>query len=215
MTQLPPDAPSISQNGFVFRDLNKNGRLDIYEDSRRPIAQRVEDLLRQMTLEEKVGLMFQNIIPVGMDGELFHGNHWFGHYSTTHNVIDLCMNHYNVHSLPEPRLAATWYNNLQKLAERTRLGIPITISSDPRHGYSQLAGASEVTDAFSRWPEPIGLAAAGDPALVQEFGDIARQDLAVHHKSVRPATFQQQEAVRMILAEHFLEIHAGGFFMLA
>lgn len=176
MTQQLPDAPILTQDGITFRDLNKNGRLDIYEDPRRPIAERVEDLLRQMTLEEKVGLMFHNVIPVGMDGELFFGANWLGEYSTTHNVLDLKMNHYNVHALPEPRLAAAWYNKLQKLAERTRLGIPVTISSDPRHGYSQLAGASEVTDAFSRWPEPIGLAATGDPALVQEFGDIARQE---------------------------------------
>jgi beta-glucosidase len=176
MTQQPPDAPILAQEGITFRDLNKNGRLDIYEDPRRPIDERVEDLLQQMTLEEKVGLMFHNVIPVGMDGELFHGRHWTSEYSTTRNILDLKMNHFNVHGLPEPRLAAAWYNKLQKLAERTRLGIPVTISSDPRHGYSQLAGASEVTDAFSRWPEPIGLAATNDPALVQEFGDIARQE---------------------------------------
>lgn len=176
MTQLPPEAPVLTQDGITFRDLNKNGRLDVYEDSRRPIEERVEDLLRQMTLEEKVGLMFHNVIPVGMDGELFHGPHWMWEYSTTHNVLDLMMSHYNVHALPEPRLAVAWYNKLQKLAERTRLGIPVTISSDPRHGYNQMAGASEVTDAFSRWPEPIGLAATNDPELVQEFGDIARQE---------------------------------------
>lgn len=176
MTQLPPDAPILNQDGLTFRDLNKNGRLDIYEDPRRPIEERVEDLLAQMTLAEKVGLMFQNVIPVGMDGELFEGMHWGGMFSTLHNVLELNMNHYNVHAMPEPRLAAAWSNKLQKLAERTRLGIPVTVSSDPRHGYSQLSGASEVTDAFSRWPEPIGLGATDDPAVVQEFGDIARQE---------------------------------------
>ncbi|OQA18592.1 MAG: Periplasmic beta-glucosidase precursor [Chloroflexi bacterium ADurb.Bin360] len=176
MTKLPSDAPILTQDGLTFRDLNKNGRLDVYEDPRRPIEERVEDLLQQMTLEEKVGLMFHNVIPVGMDGELFHGMHWMWEYSTTHNVLDLKMSHYNVHALPEPRLAVAWYNKLQKLAERTRLGIPVTLSSDPRHGYNQMAGASEVTDAFSRWPEPIGLGATDDPELVQEFGDIARQE---------------------------------------
>lgn len=48
-----------TDNGFAFRDLNKNGRLDPYEDPRLPIDQRVEDLLAQMTLEEKAGLLFQ------------------------------------------------------------------------------------------------------------------------------------------------------------
>ena len=45
-----------------YRDLNKNGRLDPYEDRRRPIEERVEDLLSQMTLEEKAGLMFHTMI---------------------------------------------------------------------------------------------------------------------------------------------------------
>lgn len=178
MTAMTEQLSSLIQteDGFVFRDLNKNGKLDVYEDPRQPIEARVDDLLSQMTLEEKVGLMFHNVMPVGMDGELFHGRHWVSDYSTTHNVLELGMNHFNVHALPEPRLATTWYNKLQQLAERTRLGIPVTISSDPRHGYQQLSGASEVTDAFSRWPEPIGLAATGDLDLVQAFGDIARQE---------------------------------------
>src|SRR5689334_21990640 len=50
--------------GFVFRDRNKNGRLDPYEDPRRPIEERVEDFLAQMTLEEKAGMLFQRTIDV-------------------------------------------------------------------------------------------------------------------------------------------------------
>jgi beta-glucosidase len=53
--------------GQPFRDLNKNGRLDIYEDPRQPIEARVEDLLRQMTLEEKAGLLFINGAVVNED----------------------------------------------------------------------------------------------------------------------------------------------------
>ena len=48
-----------------FRDLNGNGALDPYEDPRRPIDERVEDLLAQMTLEEKAGLMYHT--PIGID----------------------------------------------------------------------------------------------------------------------------------------------------
>lgn len=46
-----PGAPRLTQGDLSFRDLNKNGRLDPYEDPRRPIDKRVEDLLSQMTLE--------------------------------------------------------------------------------------------------------------------------------------------------------------------
>ena len=47
---------------MAFRDLNKNGRLDPYEDPNQPIETRVEDLLSQMTLEEKAGQMFFSMI---------------------------------------------------------------------------------------------------------------------------------------------------------
>ena len=43
---------------YLFRDLNKNGKLDVYEDEQQPIEKRVQDLLKQMTLEEKAGMMF-------------------------------------------------------------------------------------------------------------------------------------------------------------
>ncbi len=45
--------PRLTEGGLSFRDLNKNGRLDPYEDPRRPVEERVADLLAQMTLEEK------------------------------------------------------------------------------------------------------------------------------------------------------------------
>jgi beta-glucosidase len=62
------------------------------------------------------------------------------------------------------------------LAERTRLGIPITISSDPRHAFSQNPLANLTAGSFSQFPEPTGLAATRDVELVQKFGDIARQE---------------------------------------
>src|SRR6476620_7430269 len=59
-----------TENGFSFRDLNKNGKLDIYEDPRQPIEARVEDLLKQMTLEEKAGLLFINGAVVNEDSSI-------------------------------------------------------------------------------------------------------------------------------------------------
>ena len=173
---LPQDAPHLSQDGQVFRDLNKNGRLDLYEDPRRPLEERVENLISQMTLEEKAGLMFHTIMPVGQDGSLVEAPNMFNPHPTSYFVQEKMLNHFNVHQLPAPRLAAEWHNKLQKLAEQTRLGIPVTISSDPRHGFSHNVAANLKADNFSQWPEPIGLAASGDEKLVREFGDIARQE---------------------------------------
>ncbi len=171
-----PDAPTLTQDGIEFRDLNKNGRLDPYEDPRCPIEERVEDLLAQMTLEEKAGLMFHTIISVNPDGTLAEEPNHFNPMTTTEMVLNRLMSHFNVHALPSPRLSVEWHNRLQKMAESTRLGIPVTISSDPRHAYSENPALGMVTSMFSQWPEPIGLAAIGDEDLTRQFGDIARQE---------------------------------------
>jgi beta-glucosidase len=156
--------------------LNKNGRLDVYEDPARPVAERVADLLAQMTLEEKAGLMFHTILAVGQDGELVEGMTPFGPMSTRAMVLEKNMSAFNVHEMPAPRLAVRWYNHLQELAEKTRLGVPVTISSVPRHGFSDNPLTSLASGNFSQWPEPIGLAALGDPQVVEQFADIARQE---------------------------------------
>lgn len=165
-----------TDDGFAYRDLNKNGRLDPYEDPRVPLEERVEDLLGQMTLEEKAGLLFQTMIAMNSDGTLSEGDGPFPTESTTEMVSRKLMNHFNILYGSAPRQIAEWYNRLQALAEETRLGIPVTISTDPRHAFSSNPGASFLAGAFSQWPEPLGLAAINDPALVEEFGDMARQE---------------------------------------
>ena len=72
LTALTAQQSSLfgTENGFAFRDLNKNGKLDIYEDPRQPIAARIDDLLGQMTLAEKVGLLFINGARVNADGSI-------------------------------------------------------------------------------------------------------------------------------------------------
>lgn len=167
---------SYTEDGFAFRDLNKNGRLDPYEDPRRSIEERVEDLLAQMTLEEKAGMMFHAMIAMNPDGTLAEGEGQFRPVYTSKMVKEQLMNHFNVLRGSEPRFMAEWYNRLQQLAEQTRLGIPVTISSDPRHAFSDNPATSFLAGPFSQWPEQPGLAAAGDEALVEEFGDIARQE---------------------------------------
>src|SRR6266700_160884 len=165
-----------TDDGFAYRDLNKNGCLDPYEDPRRPIEERVEDLLLQMTLEEKAGLLFHTIIGMNPDGTLNEGGGLFPIEPTTEMVRRKLINHFNVLVVAPPRQMAEWYNRLQSLAEETRLGIPVTISSDPRHHFSENPATSFMAGAFSQWPEPPGLSAINDPALVEEFGDMARQE---------------------------------------
>lgn len=148
-----------------------------YLDASLPIAERVEILLSQMTLEEKAGLFFQTVIGINPDGTLAEEPGEAGGGSTDEFVNGLKMNHFNIHQAPaDPAAFAEWHNRLQELAAATRLGIPVTISSDPRNSYSDNPLAALFAGAFSVWPEPMGLAAIGDEATVERFADIARQE---------------------------------------
>lgn len=60
----------ITEGKYQFKDLNKNGKLDAYEDWRLPMEKRIADLVSQMTLEEKAGLMFHPNIAVPESGEI-------------------------------------------------------------------------------------------------------------------------------------------------
>ena len=165
-----------TEEGFVYRDLNKNGKLDIYEDRRQPIEARVEDLLRQMTPEEKAGMLFINGSVVNADGSIEDkpGAPGLGGVASS-QIRDQRMNHFNLWEIPAPQVVAIWYNNLQRFAEQTRLGIPITIASDPRNHFSQNIFAM-AADGFSQWCEPLGFGAIGDPDLVRQFVEVVRQE---------------------------------------
>lgn len=162
--------------GFLYRDLNKNDKLDIYEDPRQPIEARIGDLLNQMTVEEKAGILFYNGALVNEDGSLDEkpGGDSPGIVARD-QVIDLKMNHFNLWRIPAGPMLAVWQNNLQQLAEQTRLGIPITIASDPRNHFSKTIFSMAAND-FSQWCETLGFAAINDPELVKEFADIVRQE---------------------------------------
>lgn len=163
-------------DNFEYRDLNSNGKLDPYEDPRLPVEARVADLLSRMNIAEKAGLMFQTFAAFVRDGgaSLLEGD--IRESAPGKMVLDQLMNHFNFPGITEPQLAAEWQNRMQLLAESTRLGIPITFATDPRHAFSNNPAVSERGGKFSKWPEPIGLAATNDPELVERFTDIARQE---------------------------------------
>ncbi len=146
-------------------------------DADRPIDERVELLLGEMTVEEKVGLFFQTMIAMGPDGALSDGDPAFGLPSTDEYVRERHMTHFNLLGVaPTAREIAQWHNRLQELAASTRLGIPVTISTDPRHSFTENPGTAMLSGPFSQWPDALGLAATRDEELVRTFGDIARQE---------------------------------------
>ena len=176
-----PEVKTITVDGFTFRDLNKNGKLDIYEDPGKTKEERVNDLLSQMTLEEKAGMMFVSMISMAKDGSLSEKPSLSDAFSfavpgTSNMMLSKHINHFNILAGTGKKEMAMWHNNIQKLAEKTRLGIPVVIATDPRNQFSTNPLASLFAGDFSLWPEPLGLAAIGDSALTANFANIARQE---------------------------------------
>ena len=182
--QLP--ATVMAESGLIrtdgnvtYRDLNKNGRLDLYEDPRQPIEDRVQDLLKKMTIEEKAGMMFYVPTRVNKDGTIEEepAKDFLASISPV-GVKEMDMRHithFNLFGVPAPDTLAMWYNRMQKHAEQTRLGIPLTISSDPRNqGGAGIFAMSAKT--FSMWPDPLGMAAIGDEKEMEHFANISRQE---------------------------------------
>ncbi|CAL5869068.1 uncharacterized protein PFLUO_LOCUS3296 [Penicillium psychrofluorescens] len=74
-------------------------------------------------------------------------------------------------------MVAKWHNAMQQCALlQTRLGIPITFSSDPRNHFTENTGTASRAISLSLWPETLGFAALRDTKLVERFADIARQE---------------------------------------
>lgn len=176
-------------DGALFKDLNKNGQLDVYEDWRRPVADRVDDLVSRMTVEEKAGLMVGPSLPMGPGGlpseqPVYGVNPFTGGPASlvSPGTTDALHKRHIVQFInrenKDPRTMATWLNAVQQIAEARRLGTPALFVTNPRNHYGAPAtfGIAEANSAFSQWPGPLGLAATRDAALVEEFASIAAQE---------------------------------------
>lgn len=161
----------------AYRDLNKNGKLDDYENVKLPVEKRVKDLIKQMTLAEKAGEIFQTYTMIDNSGKLSKQAYLTGGVTTDSLIIKKHINHFNLVGDASAKAIAQYNNLVQKLAEDTRLGIPVTFSTDPRHGYkeSDLSTAVAAGD-FSAFPEPIGFASIGDAKLMYDFGRLAAEE---------------------------------------
>ncbi|MCM2387442.1 glycoside hydrolase family 3 protein [Streptomyces albipurpureus] len=148
-----------------------------YLDPALPIERRVDDLLARMTLEEKAGQLFHTANVMNDDGTLLDRfDHANGIRPTAELVNDRHITHFNLLNGDDPEAIATWHNHLQRLAVDTRLGIPVTLSSDPRHGVFSSPATGQTIERLSRWPEHTGIAAIGDERTAREYGDVVRRE---------------------------------------
>jgi beta-glucosidase len=145
-----------------------------YQDPHLNVEQRMADLLARMSLEDKSGMMFHDMVAPGDVDAL---NSLVSLPSTRTLVSEFRLRHFNLlGAAPDGRQFAQWHNQLQRLAAEQPLAIPVTISSDPRHHFTDNPMLSIMAGPFSQWPEPLGLAAIGSEELLHQFADIARQE---------------------------------------
>ncbi len=153
---------------YAFKDMNKNGKLDPYEDWRLDAQERAEDLAAQLSIEQISGLM---LYPIGEPGEggLVSDGTW--------TLIDDGYIRFLLSNQGKKENASIWNNNIQSHIEETDpFSIPVNISSDPRN--TQSGGRITVyneTD-MSGWPGNLGLAATFDPKWTLLHGQIASQE---------------------------------------
>lgn len=166
----------LKVDGYTFKDMNRNGKIEPYEDWRLTAEARADDLLSRMSLDEKAGLMMHGTAPTVSDPSGIGLGGAYDLAALQDLIVKQYVNTFITRMAGDTANMAAQYNKVQALSETSRHGIPVSISTDPRHHFQYTVGASAGTKGFSQWPETLGLAAIGDDALVRRFGDIARQE---------------------------------------
>jgi beta-glucosidase len=178
----------LTVDRFAFKDLNKNGALDPYEDWRLTADERAKDLASKLSVEQIAGLMLYSrhqSIPAATRGFMAATYNGKPFEESGANPADLSdqqkeflekdnVRHVLITRVLSPEIAAQWNNQAQAFVERIGFGIPANNSSDPRHGTQADAEYNEgAGGAISMWPGSLGLAATFDPVLVERFGRVA------------------------------------------
>ena len=136
--------PILDVDGLKFKDLNKNGQLDVYEDWRVDTDARIADLISQMTPEEEVGLLFC------VNTQLADARKMVQEYQLTCQLFNLN---------GTPITITNTLNNLQAAAEAERLGVPMVYTSDRE--YNSFGGYIDKSHE--------GFGTANDPELAYQL----------------------------------------------
>ena len=168
---------NIYHDGWI--DLNKNGREDIYEDPTQPVDKRVDDLLAQMTLEEKTcqlatlygyDRVLKDYLPTGtLPAESWRTAFWNNGVAN----IDEHLNGYPYYKKKLPGTEFMWpaskhtwaLNEVQRFfIEETRLGTPAEFTDEGIRGVESY----QATD----FPTPLGLGCTWDRDLILQIGTV-------------------------------------------
>lgn len=169
-------APILTVDGFAFKDLSRDGSLDVYEDWRLPARERARDLASKLSLEEICGLMLYSSAVDANDTLLD---------AKSRNLLEKDhIRHMLVRNVASPAIGAGWSNAVQAFCESARLGIPSNNSTDPRNysnGTANINNYKHEPDGefdpsgesdISKWPRELGLAATFDMDVIRTHGEV-------------------------------------------
>ncbi len=163
-------------DGYAFKDLNRNGRLDKYEDWRLSSEERAKDLASQLPVESIAGLMVHSSYQL-IPSRNTYGGRPFEEAGVSASALDdeqyrlirdEKVRHLLVTKVRSAYDAAEWSNNLQALCESEAFGIPANNSSNPRTSSS---------GRISVWGSTLSLAATFDSGVVARYGEVASEEL--------------------------------------
>jgi beta-glucosidase len=178
----------LTINGLAFKDFNKNGKLDKFEDWRLTAEIRAKDLAVKLSLAEIAGLMLYSShqsIPARAGGYFagtYNGKPFKAGETDPTDLTDQQkkflkddnLRHVLLTTVQTPEIAAQWNNKLQAFCESVGFGIPANNSTDPRHGTKAKAEYDAASGGeISMWPNTLGIAATFDPSVVKKFGEVA------------------------------------------
>lgn len=188
----------LEQDGLYFRDINGDGKMADYKDWRKPAQERAQALARELSPQEKIGLLFLSSWKTGMEQEdkafvdptglldekpVEKGSSIFAPVSTvgtTETIRDWKVRNFILRSNPKPDELADWINQMNSLAEEGEHFIPVMVVSNSRNENGEVAfGMNDASGVFASWPGTMGIAAAvkGDGLhLIDDFADCIRRE---------------------------------------
>ena len=134
----------LREGGKCFKDIDKDGKLDDFEDWRLSPEQRAMSLASELTVEQMVGLSLhstQQQIPYRKNKPSYSGlsyaesnvDPWTLTDIQKECIVNRHMRHFLIKTVESVEVAVKWNNSAQALAESGRIAIPLNNSSDPRH----------------------------------------------------------------------------------
>jgi len=170
----------FAQNSPIYKkgwiDFNKNGRKDIFEDPAQPVNKRVDDLLAQMTLEEKTcqmatlygyGRVLKDELPTaGWKDSIWKDG--IANIDEHLNSLPFKPEAQSQYSYPFSKHADA-INIMQRwFIEQTRLGIPVDFTNEGIHGLTH--------DRATSLPAPISIGATWNKQLVRQAGEVVGRE---------------------------------------